>query len=247
MNRNLSSEAIVLHTTKMGDMHRRVALLSPQLGLIWAAAFGARKGSGSLAGAVQPFYGGTFYLYHNPQKDQYKIEDARISSYREYLIGDLSSMYVASLFCELIIATGSSGGEYEESYQLLVAILDGLEDEKRRNYIIVHGIWRFLYLMGLLPDVEACSHCLGPLNGQRAILDPDAQGFVHPGCTNRHDLPALEIAELDYLRYTSPMDLTEAIQVRIARDAGMNIKRLLLYLLDQATEGRLKTLRSGML
>lgn len=247
MNRNLSCEAVVLHTTKMGDMHRRVALLSPQLGLIWAAAFGARKGSGSLAGAVQPFYGGTFFLYHNPQKDQYKIEDARIDSYREYLIGDLSSLYVASLFCELIIATGSSGGEYEESYQLLLSILDGLEDGAKSNYILVHGIWRFLNLMGLLPDVDTCSNCLLPLGQQKAYLDTDEQGFVHPGCTNRHDLPALEIAELDYLRYTSPMELTQAIQVRIARTPGMNIKRLLVYLLDQVTEGRLKTLRSGML
>jgi DNA repair protein RecO (recombination protein O) len=44
MERNITTLAIVLQVVRWGELHRKVSLLTPELGIIDVLVYGARKG-----------------------------------------------------------------------------------------------------------------------------------------------------------------------------------------------------------
>ena len=49
MDRNYTTEAVVLKTRRFGDFHKSVTILSPERGIINAVAHGAYKGKSRLS------------------------------------------------------------------------------------------------------------------------------------------------------------------------------------------------------
>lgn len=246
MNRHVSTQAVVLKSVRMGEMHRLVTLLSPELGVFQAAAFGARKGSGKLTGLLEPFSSGTLYVYHNPVKQQYKIEDMNVDEFREGIRNSLRHVYAASFFAELVMKSYGSGGEHESSYRLLLSLYDALCTQEDLDPILIQGCWRFLAILGLTPDVHYCASCGKELGREAAVLNLQDHGLWCTDCLPVHSSDmVMDAGARNYLRYTGELPLEKALPVRVS--SVERLKRILLGYIDVITEERLKTLRSGML
>ena len=248
MTRHHQCDAVILKSVRMGDTHRIIHLLSPELGIIQAAAFGSRKGTGKLAGMVSPFVSGRFFLYHNPQKDQYKIEDVKPYAYREYLQQDLTSLYTASFFAEVVLKSFGSGGDHEQTYDLLIRLLDLLERVEEYAYLLIQGSWRFLGLFGLEPDLGSCASCGRSFGEEAAWLNLTEHGLWCADCSSsRDEFTALGYAQRRYLHYTGSLPVERAASVRLPSAQADRMKHLLLRYMDSLTGGYLNTLKSGLL
>jgi len=248
MNRNIQCDAIILQTHRMGDLHRRLTVLSPQLGLFSAIAYGARKGSGKLSGMVEPFVSGHFFLYYNPVKDQYKIEDIKTEDHREFLRENLTDLYTASFFAELVIKSFGSGGDHTGAYQLLLELLDGIKNRADHSHILIQGCWRFLDLFGLRPDIEHCASCGQPFGQNVCQIHTNEHGLWCSSCLSVvTDQYAIDYVHRRYLQHTQRLPLHKSMKVSMDAAASARLKTALLHYIDAITDGRLNTMRSGLL
>jgi DNA repair protein RecO (recombination protein O) len=229
-------------------MHRRVVLLSPELGLITATAYGVRKSGAKLSALCQPFVSGRFYLYANHAKQQFKIEDIKAERFHESLNRDLSTLYAGSFFAELIVRSYAGGNEHRAMYDLLLGLLDAIEVGDDLQFLLIQGCWRFLILLGLAPDVEYCVSCGKPLENGSGTLHFTDNGLWCQQCLAQHDTARqLSVDQRRYLHHTQDLDLGKALKVKLTPERAVHLKRVLIHYIDHATDGNLKTVRSGLL
>jgi hypothetical protein len=99
-------------------------MLTRSSGLIHAVAYGARSARGSLRGKVVPFAAGTAYLYHQPNRDAFKITDYDVEEYHLHLQEDLRAYYAASVVSEVVWRTYAGGDDMEgRAFDLVIEAL----------------------------------------------------------------------------------------------------------------------------
>ena len=89
MYRSISTQAIVIRRERIGEFHKSLALLTADLGLITATAYGAYKSHSRLRLGSEPFTWSAVHLYHNPVRKSYKVTDLEIRASFEGLQADL--------------------------------------------------------------------------------------------------------------------------------------------------------------
>ena len=242
MNRNLTTSAIVLLGRRWGDLHRSITLYSKDLGLIHALAYGARKGK--LAGKIEQFLSGVFYLYHNPVKNDYSIIDVEIQTTGERIRNDLTRTYAASFMAELVMRM--EGGDRQSVHALLqqaYALLDANESIDR---IIIQFIWRFIAISGLQGDLASCPICEKHYSEEEILF---FNTVIHaPCCGDCSDVDndsfqlALGPGARKYLMFTSDMDFYGAVAITLNEPTARRIKRYMLRYASIVAGGDLKTL-----
>lgn len=254
MGRNIRTEAIVLKTARMGEIHKSVTLLAPDLGLVQAIAHGVYKGKGRLAGTTDPFAWSTIYLYHEPVKGNYKITDIECHDLFESLRTDLERYYAASLWAEVIIRSHAGGEGPDRIFGLLKSALHALESSFDHKCVQIQFLWRFIALAGFLPHIESCSLCGRDFTEREIVVYRRAEGdFACLGClpvTSTEGLP--EVQELSagarkYLERTEQLSLRDALRVDLERGAKEQLLALLYRFVQDILEVPLKTLQAGVL
>lgn len=248
--RNIKSAGIILSSRRAGELHRGVTLFTPDLGLVSAMAFGARKGKSKLSGWVEPFVSGTFLLYCNPVKDQYKILDIDEPRFREFLREDIYSYYLASFWAELIIKSYCGGGEQARLFPFLLDAMDALEEAcperaDADHRLLVQFLWRFFTLIGDLPDLHQCGACGTSLVSGSAYRETGAPSFLCPRCSNGGE--ELSLGSIRYLLATLSLPIKEALKVQLAREALESLRRISLSLASEVIDAPLKTIQAGIL
>ena len=94
--RNSIESAVVLKAARMGEIHRSVALLTPERGVVYATAHGAGKAASKLKAATIPFACVTAYLYHDPVRDSFKVTDVEPRNLHGTIRADLAKFFTAS-------------------------------------------------------------------------------------------------------------------------------------------------------
>lgn len=248
MNRSLQCEGVILQVSRMGDMNRRVRLLSPELGLIDAVAYGVRKSGAKLSAVTQPFVTGRFYLYVHHAKGQYKIEDIWPENLHETLNRSLETLYAASFFAEVILYSYAGGDDHKAMYDLITELLGGLEADGALDFIVIQGSWRLIRLLGIAPDLQHCSACGRELAAETAALHYSDAGLVCSTCSAHHGASSmLTVDQRKYLLHTQDLGLAQALRITLSPQRAVELKRALIALIDHTADGRLKTVRSGLL
>lgn len=108
----------MLKSEPLGETHRLGHFLSPDLGLFRAALFGARSLHSKLGPYAVPFQHLEVWLYHQAQRDSWKVTEAREVEALEGLRNGLQRFFAASVWAELALHS-HSGGDWESSYRVL--------------------------------------------------------------------------------------------------------------------------------
>jgi DNA repair protein RecO (recombination protein O) len=248
MERNLRIDAIVLSSRKWGELHRMVTLLSGELGLCDAVAYGARKGK--LAGALELGTIGTFYLYHNPTKHEYSIKDAEPRHTNDPIRGDLLRLYISQALVEM--AMRMHGGDYEALYRVLGGFLVLLDQScVDPRLVFIQYIWKFIVIMGLEPDLISCPICGTPYNDKERLSfntglhtpccgdcgDVDSEGFEY----------ALGPGGRRYLLYTQGLSESDAVVVPLSVPATIRMARYMVRYVTNILGRPLSSLSGGIL
>lgn len=241
MERSIQTQAIVVKTAKVGEMHKLVTLLSPDLGLINVMLYGGRKGKKT---ALAPlFSSGTFQLYHNPVRNEYSLEEAVTTFLPEAIMEDLQCTYAAYLLCEIVAKTSSD--EPKPVFELLQRALLLLEkDPQSVQRIIISFIWKFLQISGLAPELEYCPVCERKLEEEEILLF--ARQLASPACKNCGDSDYLVLppGARRYLKFTQSLDLERAVAVQLNPPAQARILAYMLKWIKIQVNTPLKTLEN---
>lgn len=91
---------MVIKVAPVGEMDKRLVILTKERGKITAFARGARRPGNQLMGISRPFAFGQFSLYEG--RDSYSLRSADISNYFEDLALDMEGTCYGSYFLELV-------------------------------------------------------------------------------------------------------------------------------------------------
>jgi DNA repair protein RecO (recombination protein O) len=250
MNRNIKTDSIILRTRRIGELHRGLSCLTRSHGIIDAIAYGAGKGKSKLSGLVDPFSLLHLYLYYDPVKDSYKISDIEQKRIFPEIRLELTKFYIASFWAELILKSYSGGGENEYVYPLLAQSLYFLNksDIENQDFILIQFIWRYLSISGFQADFKHCGKC-DTLLMENDILSFDEREneIVCYSCRTSSDMLQFPTGGLNYLRYTSEMDLNKSIRIGFDNKSVNMLKRILLSMIQGIVEYPLNTLKKGLL
>ena len=241
MERSVQTQAIVVKTAKVGEMHKLLTLLSPDLGLVSVMLYGGRKGKKT---ALAPLFSlGTFQLYYNPVRKEYSLEEAVSSFLPEAIMQDLQSTYAASLFCEIVTKTSSD--EPKPVFENLKSALLALEKAPQNaKCVIISFLWKFLQISGLAPDLEYCPVCERKFEENETLLF--AMQLTSPVCKDCGDSDYLVLppGARRYLRYTMGMDFESAVAVQLNPPAQARILSYMLKWIKLHVSTPLKTLEN---
>lgn len=142
---------IVLSATAVGDYDKRLVILTKEYGKISAFARGARKPTGTLVAAANPFACGQFEIYEG--KSSYSIMSFNAKNYFRELTADPEAAYYGFYFLEICDYYAREFGDEREMLSLLYSSLMAL-NSKRLSYNLVRRIFELkcMWINGELPD-----------------------------------------------------------------------------------------------
>lgn len=243
MQRFQKTRGVILKTTRFGEIHKQAVVLTDRFGILHAAAYGACKGKGRLAGMIEQFNSMVLMLYHEPVKNNYKIQEAADVVYHEGIKQSLPKFGMASLITEVVLKSYGAG-EHRRTFLLTTEALEALDQLEERDlwYGGVQFLWRFFHIAGFSPALDSCIKCGYGIVDERQIYYSDMQGgFTCADCTDPGTVP-LSPGAVRYLRHTEGLPLIQAVRVRLTgRDLGQ-LRRVLTGAAESLIEAPLKSL-----
>jgi DNA repair protein RecO (recombination protein O) len=245
MYRSITTQAIVIRRERYGEFHKSLTLLTSDMGLIGATAYGAYKMQSRLRLGSEPFTWSLIHLYHNPVKKSYKVTDMEVRKDYRGLQSDLSRFAAASLWAEIIQRSYGAGETTGQLFGLFRDCLTILERGNDRDapYVTIQFLWRFLSLSGYQPDIECCERCGARLaTGRAAYYSVQSNSVLCAACGGSFGdlLPA---GALRYLAANQELPLDRAVEVRMEPEGLRALTETLPRMVQSVLESELTSLR----
>jgi DNA repair protein RecO len=245
MFRSITTEAIVIRRDRMGEYHKNLHLLTSDLGLITAAAYGAFKMQSRIRMASEPFIYSRAVLYHNPVKRSYKITDLEVRESFDRLHRDLPRLSAASLWAEVVLKSYGAGETSNTLFRLFIGCLRLLDasSPEEEPYVTDQFLWRFLALSGYQPDISTCDKCGKRFSAEDpAFYESSANALLCRSCSLSTSLP-LTAGALRFLQATEALPLEQAMKIRLDLQSLKHLQEFLFQAIRAVLEGEPKSLR----
>ena len=238
-NRHIVAHGIVIRTYPFREIDRNFVLISPELGIIRATAYGACKVKSRFCAVVQPFVSATFNLYYNPQDQSYKLEDIAEADTHDELRADIRLLYLVSFYCDVLQNCYIAPEDFKAYYYMLVYSLEILSQQHDLHKSFMFFAAKFLFLNGTLNISDGCCAC--GQNVETYYYDASRAGLVCHNCASSQRYPLSRIsAKLFGVfltgRYTALKELD------IPSECFGQIYSLLLALIKSLFDKPLKTM-----
>ncbi len=248
MERNIESDCIVLTSKKWGTLHKRVTLLSKELGLFDAIIYGGQKGKlSSACESCTPLHA---YLYYVRSKDEYSLKDASLPYIIDGIKSDLSRTFISQAFVEIILKM--HGGDYIQMYDLLFGSILLLNDTSIvPTTVLIQLMFRSISVMGLMSDLDVCSLCDKDYKEEDIVyLHPVHNTFCCSDCYHQEGLEykvRFTPGMMKYFRYTAPLSMEDAVLIELSEATTKKIVYALVDYMNSILGYSLKSLMSNFL
>lgn len=196
----LATKGLVLREVKTGEADRILSILTPDHGIISAAAKGSMRPKSKLFSATGLFCYSEWTLFEG--RTMYRVNEASPIEVFFGLREDVEAVSVATYLAEMLQILSPTGQEAEELLGLALNSFFVLAAKKQPPEI-VKAVFelRALYESGFMPDVTACEAC-GTEEAEAFRLDAKHGSMLCRDCTvQRGKEPNLDPAALAALRH----------------------------------------------
>jgi DNA repair protein RecO (recombination protein O) len=245
MERSIATQAIVIRRERQGEFHKYLSLLTSDLGLLHATAYGAYRMHSPLRMGSEPFTWSRALLYHNPVKHSYKITELEIRGSFPGLLANLSRFASASLWAEVAQKSYGAGETSSLLFRLFLESLQLLEasDERRQAYLNIQFLWRFLGLAGYQPSTGSCDRCGAGLGGARqAACAAGTHSITCAACAGATGL-TIPAGALRYLEASQELALAAAVEIQLEPEGLRALSAALPRMVQAVLEHELRSLR----
>ncbi|GHT89959.1 hypothetical protein FACS1894137_19330 [Spirochaetia bacterium] len=193
MPRLFTYSALILRVRPSGESNREAWILTAEEGILRATVFGGPKSK--LRAYVEPYHGGTLWIYRDPERDSRKITDFDVQSWNPGIRERYERSAAAAAIAETILAAYGGGGPWQHAFTLADASFGALEtaDEPCCARIFIHFLWHWADILGIRPDLdeEGAHDPLGP--GARKWLE--AVRELDPSQISRYNLDGVSVRQ----------------------------------------------------
>ena len=181
-------DAVVLRAADYRDYDRMLTLMTPDQGLVSAAAYGARRVKSPLLNAAALFSSGEYVLRQT--KGHLNVQSVSLGQMHYELHSDPVRFAYACFACEICLNAVQPGQAAPEAFYLMRAALAHLNyGEGDARDVIGPFIVRLMREMGVGMQLRRCAKCEGRLVDAR--FDALAGGAVCINCAKGQGLPVL--------------------------------------------------------
>lgn len=153
----ITTDAIVLHSTPYQENHRLLVLFSGEHGRLDAVAHGAQGVRGKLRSAAVPLANGEYVLSGTSRLSV--VSFAPASPYYGAM-SDYDAIARASFLCELCMYMVQPDQPNREAFALLSGALESLaEGGEGLDTVFVVFLLRLLDAFGFAPELNVCAEC----------------------------------------------------------------------------------------
>lgn len=245
MEREIVTKGIVLETKRSGAANRFLRILTVDNGIVGVLSYGAQKGLKATKAEIGT--DGTYYLYYNPVKKTYSLEDLDLIKDHTRLREDLNLNYCSLFFCELMLRT--EGGDSASCYALLHDAFNLLESSAHDpSLVLIQFVWSLARILGVRDSLQECPLC-GKTYEEKEILgfSFDLTAPCCMNCATVQDEMVLTSGMRRYLAYTGSMDFVQAVAVPLNPGQKQRLKRWMLRYASLVAQGHLRTLDDPIL
>lgn len=183
MLNTITVTGMVIGSFPVGEVDKRITILTAERGKIGVFAKGARRPTSQLLSPSQLFSFGTFTV--NEGKDAYNLVSADIKTAFADLHKDMEAMYYGMYFCEFAAFMTRENVQAKKEINLLYATLRALE-KKKVAVTLIRSVFelRFLTENGEMPSVYSCVGCheTSILIHERLEFSARKGGVLCPDC-----------------------------------------------------------------
>lgn len=246
MGRNVSSLGIILKAARVGEIHKSITLLTPDLGIISAIAHGAYKGKSKLSGSTDVFSASFFYLYFDPVKNSYKVTDVEHRDIFNRLRDDISRYYSASLCTEVIFRTFAGGGDYSATFALLFRTLSLLDARPKDelSWALIIFLYKYIDALGYLPEIDTCSRCGRSIPETETVRLAGEGVFICRDCAGGN-ISGITPGARRYLLYIRAHSVDESIKIKLDGRSTDGLKTAFLSLIQHIIGSPLNSLKGA--
>ncbi|MCI2047619.1 MAG: DNA repair protein RecO [Faecalibacterium sp.] len=213
---------LVLRETKYKESDRILAILSPQLGVISAAAKGSLRLKNKLFSACGLFCYSEFTLY--PGKNMYTVDDAEVKTVFHGLSESVERMSLAMYLGEIALMLSPTGAEADTVLRLLLNSLY-LAGEGKMPLKQIKAVYelRLCGECGFLPQLLCCKAC-GLYDGKNFYLDEQDGELLCADCAAKAGKkPNLDPGALYAVRHICLADEKKIFGFRISEESGKKL------------------------
>ena len=227
MRKSITTEALVLAATDVGEEDRILTFLTPETGLLRAAATSARNLKKGRAAPLDLFVH-TLLTVNIPGKEG-KLKRVGSAEIIDPFLGiraDYERLCAASYMGQV---TGHCIQEEDPSpgiWELLLYCLRRLDSGTAPYTVLLSFEVIHLREMGLLPDLKRCQICHKTVTGE-AHLDTRGGGIVHRQCSAMENVGALNGGDLAVLRYFAYRELSAISKLSLKETDAQRVFNIL--------------------
>lgn len=177
----LQSEALVLRYTDYGESDRILSLLTADYGLQKGFARSARKSRKRFGATLEPFTRAVFQ-WQEGRGSLLSLQGADLLDPHFGLRQDFERLALAGYGVELIELLLEEGDSFRQVYELLSRFLDFLDRGGSPATARLLFELRLVYLLGYVPHLLHCSHCLHIFNHEEIRFDASRGGCLCLAC-----------------------------------------------------------------
>lgn len=176
------SPAIVLRHVDYAEADRIVTVLTPDHGRIKGFARAARNSRRRFGPSLEPFAEILLHWTARPGSELVSVREAELVNLHTGLRRDLETLALAGYGCELTETLFDEAVGFIEAFGLLRAFLVHLDTEGASAEAKLLLELRLLALAGIVPHLQHCAECHGPLPDGPVGFSAVRGGSLCPDC-----------------------------------------------------------------
>ena len=215
MRKTITTEAVVLAATDVGEEDRILTFLTPDMGLLKAAATSARNLQKGRTAPLDLFVQASLSISVPGREGKLKrIGSANMVDPFLGIRGDYGRLCAASYIGQTVAHCVQEDDPSSGTWDLVLYCLRRLDAEAAVYGVMLLFEVKLLREMGILPDFSRCIKCLQEVT-REACLDAGGGGILHKSCAAREYEEILTAGDLAVLRYFALRDLDAASKLSV--------------------------------
>jgi DNA repair protein RecO (recombination protein O) len=227
MRKSVTTEAIVLAVTDVGEEDRILTFLTPEMGLLKAAATSARNLKKGRAAPLDLFVQ-TRLTVNVPGKEGKlkRVGSAEVIDPFLSIRADYQRLCAASYMGQTVGHCIQEDDPSSGTYELVLYCLRGLDSGVASFGIMLPFEVKLLREMGILPEFRHCLKCMEEVHGD-AYLDAGGGGVLHRQCSVNEYNGLLSGGDLAVLRYYAERSLSAVSKLSVREEDATRIFNVL--------------------
>jgi DNA repair protein RecO (recombination protein O) len=238
------SEGIVLRRQDLRETSVILTFYTKHSGKIKGILRGVRgpRPQGAAGACLELFALDELVYYERKSSDIYTVSQCDLAEFFAPIRASLEKLSYATYIVELLDSVTAACDKNDEVFELLLNSLRLLSGESSPRRVARIFEIKLLYLLGLMPSLQACASC------GRKIAGGERFSFRHGGLICKDCRPQDKAAApilagtakfMEHIR-SSPFE--KVARVKVAAQVGKELEATLRKFLDYHIERRLKTL-----